>query len=499
MVQGMPVGEQQPVTVFQRRRNKVNMMNRKPFIAALAAITVISWSIADSRNSDAQLLRRLRGRIQSRAIAPQPPVNQDRTPAQPNVPRYSPQQRPDQPSVAPRRVAPVKPAQPGAAGPDAKSSATRSPRTTGGNVANRPRLDSPNDPNEKSANQRFGQSILPGSNDAQENKASLGIQVVQSQQAIPGLEVTGFNPGSLATEAGLQVGDLIISLDGQPTTDIAAISKLLSVREGGDKVRLRIVRDRRTSAIDVPLIAGTPSSPSISAIAANSPQQVPGSERPAAKQPKSGVAEAFGLRYTNVDGQRGALVMEVEKGTAASVSGLKAGDRIVAVDGRLLVNAQALKQTLDQRKDGPKIGVRMVRDGKLLSAQIDPSKAGANSLAAGDEKSANDNQEKSALGGVGALLGGLLGGKPKQKPKDEMALGDDEGVRQVDFESEVAGQDQPPDPLSLEALLPPKTGEVEELLPPKQDSKKSPEQLKKEIEELERKVKELLKELEEKK
>jgi len=99
------------------------------------------------------------------------------------------------------------------------------------------------------------------------------------------------------------------------------------------------------------------------------------------------------------------------------------------------------------------------------------------------------------------MLGGLLKGKPKPnkpipkpQPEDAMALGDDEGVRQVDFESKVktkAKKEGSTDPLALQTLKPPPTDDPIELLPPKLDSEKSPEELKREIKELEQRLKEL--------
>jgi membrane-associated protease RseP (regulator of RpoE activity) len=321
----------------------------------------------------------------------------------------------------------------------------------------------------------------------------LGIKVIPSAQAIPGLSVTGFNPGSLAAEAGLRVGDLIVSIDGRPTRSAAEIGQLLSERSGGERVLLRVVRNQRMSAIEVPLIGGSPASVDSGAIATDSTKPNPAPATVQQPEPPVG-AKAFGLQYTDIDGQRGALVTSVEKGTPASTSGLQTGDRIVAVDGRLLVDALALKQVLDQRPAGAAVDIRMVREGKLLSALIDPALPVNQSLAA-DDPASDDPKKKTALGGVGALLGGLLGGKPSSKAesKDEMALGDDEAVRQVDFEAEIEGgdPDRTPDPLSLEALeLPPKS-EPTKLVPAESDADKTVEQLRKEIAELERRLKEL--------
>ncbi len=59
------------------------------------------------------------------------------------------------------------------------------------------------------------------------SRASLGIEVVPSRGAIPGLKVVRFNDGSYADEAGLQLDDVIVAVDGKATPRIPDITQLL--------------------------------------------------------------------------------------------------------------------------------------------------------------------------------------------------------------------------------------------------------------------------------
>jgi membrane-associated protease RseP (regulator of RpoE activity) len=471
-------------------------MIRKPCVAAMAGLTVISWMIADSQTSDAQLFRRLRERIQSRIPVPQTPINQPRF--QPNAAQNNPQQPNQSDSNAgltPRTVAPVSSDEPRLASPAkraadpsvAANGTDRQSRTRQPNQPTRPGTRLPDNTLPATADAAakdgslFGNSILPNRKadtaGVNQGRASLGIQVVQSRQGIPGLEVNGINPGSHAPAAGLKVGDLIVSIEGQPTDSIANIKALLARRRSGENVRAQIIRDRKTSSIMIPLMDEITNRPTTEEIAKETDRQ------PAAPT-------TFGISYANVEGQRGALVTDIQKNSLASNSGLKRGDRIVSVNGRLLISAEALQQTLGSSDKETAIGLRMVRNGQLLSAKIDPNRtsAQAGSLAAGD-KDTSAKENKSVLGGVGAIFGELLSGKSKQKSVDEMALGDDEGVRQVDFESDVQANvdsKKSTDPLSLEALEPPAgdDDQLVELVPPKQAVKKSIVQLQKKIEAL---------------
>ena len=240
---------------------------------------------------------------------------------------------------------------------------------------------------------------------------------------------------------------------------------------------------RSTSSISIPLIGGPNSRP----------EDQPKITRPTAdavasasgQSPKLPAPTTIGLRYTNVPGQRGALVTGVQENSIAANSGLKTGDRIVAIDGRLLVSAEALQQSLGQRSDNKRIGIRMVRDGKLLSTNIDPAAKPTvtDSLATDINAPAPSAENRSVLGGVGALFGELLNPKRKSKPAtgiasdDEMALGDDNEVQQVDFEADVkAKPKRQSNPLSLEELEPKPIGEEDsvELLPPQRTKQESP-------------------------
>ena len=513
------------------------MMIQKPLLTALAMLTVISWMVADSENSDAQLLQRLRSRIESRPILPVPnfrqsPPNEQSAQqpnAQPRVPNYKPSQQLNpkggDSAANQRRVAPVDPEQAGVqqAGVSQRSAHPSQPnqRPASGiapgpsqnglpnQVLARPPVEQPADPN----SDPWGSSIL-----ARQDKPSLGIQVVESRQGIRGLVVTGINPGSHAQESELRVGDVLVEIDGVPTTTAAQVSEILASYQGADDVRVRIVRDRRLSVISIPLkgqadpgnVAATsrpntpaspasPDGPAITAEAVGSVTKdsspsadraatnaVVAGKKPALTGADSQSPEIFGLTFRDIEGQRGAIVTGVQANSPAWASGLKTDDRIVAVDGRLLVDADAFKSLLEQSVGDSTIDLRMVRDEKLLSAKMNPNSG--TSVAANDAVAA-DTTDQSALQGLGAAIGGLLGGRPKQKPAevDEMALEDGERVQQVDFEVEEVNTDPSPDPLSLEALEIQKSSDSGELLPPK----KTPEQLQQEIEDLKQQIKEL--------
>ncbi len=70
--------------------------------------------------------------------------------------------------------------------------------------------------------------------------------------------------------------------------------------------------------------------------------------------------DAFGL----ANGQLGVLVTGVTEGSEAEKAGLKAGDVIVAVDGKETDSTGALRNAIGVRKIGDKVMITVIRDGK---------------------------------------------------------------------------------------------------------------------------------------
>jgi S1-C subfamily serine protease len=89
-------------------------------------------------------------------------------------------------------------------------------------------------------------------------RASLGItaQTVADASGQPaGVGIAGVTPGGAAAKAGIQAGDIITGLAGQPVPSVAALQSVLAAHKPGDQVQARVVRDGTGST--VPLTLGT--------------------------------------------------------------------------------------------------------------------------------------------------------------------------------------------------------------------------------------------------
>jgi membrane-associated protease RseP (regulator of RpoE activity) len=383
-------------------------MLRQFCIISIAVAVALIGTVADSRTAEAQgFFRRLQDRILSRD---EPAAETEQTPqSQTALPR--------QPQYAPN----LKPGEPQGDGPLADID-----------------LD------------RFGHSILyreppanvvspPAANATVSlGRPSLGISVVESKSGVPGLQVDSIRTDSMADEAGLKEGDLIIAIDGTPTPAIATVVQHLEGRKIGDRVRATVVSETKTKTISIQLVADV--------VATAKPQiQEP------APAPKD-----LGVKVEQSPGVRGLIVSAVEPDSPADAAGLRVGDRIVSIDGRLLVNVAAFNRELESRSNGEGLTLQLVRDGKLIVAEIVSSNSGE--LVKTTTPTAA-NGSGSVLEGFGSVLGGLLGGNGKPKTDavvkaDGTNVGQDEGVKQAGFESptERAAKKLKSDPPSLEGL-----------------------------------------------
>jgi S1-C subfamily serine protease len=69
--------------------------------------------------------------------------------------------------------------------------------------------------------------------------------------ALSGLPVYGCLPGSPAERAGVRYGDVLLSVDGQPTPSWDAY--LAARRSSGESIRVRLFRDGLELEVDLPL------------------------------------------------------------------------------------------------------------------------------------------------------------------------------------------------------------------------------------------------------
>ena len=80
---------------------------------------------------------------------------------------------------------------------------------------------------------------------AQQNEVDLGTN--------EGIYVVSVNEGRAAEEAGIEVGDVITSLDGQKVTKMAELQEFLAKKHPGDKVKVTLLHKKKSKTVEVTL------------------------------------------------------------------------------------------------------------------------------------------------------------------------------------------------------------------------------------------------------
>ena len=191
--------------------------------------------------------------------------------------------------------------------------------------------------------------------------ARLGVAIQDVNQALAdsfklerpaGALVSSVDPGSPADKAGLQSGDVILQVDGQPIATAGDLPALIGRAMPGDRVALQVWRDGRAQSLDARLgKAGEKST------------QLAGDES-AAGQGRLGLA----LRPLQPQERReakvqGGLLVEQASG-AAAMAGVQAGDLLIGIDGKPVQSVEQVRGVL--AKAGKSVALLIQRDGNKI-------------------------------------------------------------------------------------------------------------------------------------
>jgi serine protease Do len=161
-----------------------------------------------------------------------------------------------------------------------------------------------------------------------------------------GAVVTQVEPASPAAHAGLNVGDVIMGLNGKPVSDAGALQVEVGQKAPGTTIHLDLLRDGKTMSLPVTL----------EAMGARDK----GSDENATSEngkPRWGV----GISDLTPDVREqleapsnvhGAVIENVQPGSAADNAGLQQGDVIVEVNRKPVASAADVRQALSSVPKG---------------------------------------------------------------------------------------------------------------------------------------------------
>ena len=175
-----------------------------------------------------------------------------------------------------------------------------------------------------------------------------------------GLLLTSVRPDSPAGRAGLQSGDLILSIDGFEISDTQALRYRVAIQKVGAKIPVSYMRKGRERMVSVKLVA-PPEDPPRNETVLDGAQPLAGAKvinlSPAAN-------DQLGLDPMST----GVMVTGVDRRSWARRYGLGPGDIIRTVNGRSVATVNSLEKELEAAQGRWTISIE--RDGRLVEIDV---------------------------------------------------------------------------------------------------------------------------------
>lgn len=182
-------------------------------------------------------------------------------------------------------------------------------------------------------------------------------------QKAEGVIVQEVNKKTAGEEAGIEVGDIILSVDGKEVSTANSLQSIVASRYPGDEVTLKIFRDKKTIEKKV-VLKGL--SEEEETVAAREPKGTESETREPASPQKVKI-EDLGLTVKPLDNaakkrndvEKGVLVEDVEMLGASNERGLAKGDVIVSVGNQQVNAPEQFESLIKKLKPGDAVMLRV--------------------------------------------------------------------------------------------------------------------------------------------
>jgi len=195
----------------------------------------------------------------------------------------------------------------------------------------------------------------------------IGIQTITAEMAkglnLPqdwGVIISDTLPGGPAEKAGVQPGDVLVSVDGQPSENVPTVSYNFLLRDSGDKVHLVVMRKKSKLEFDVPVLEEKHDIDGVLALAT----------------PQKNLVTQLGILGVEIDKRIAPLITDLRNPygiiVAARTTGspgdipLLPGDVIFSLNNSPTMTLEGLRSALQLTAKRDPVVLQVERDGKLL-------------------------------------------------------------------------------------------------------------------------------------
>jgi serine protease Do len=175
-----------------------------------------------------------------------------------------------------------------------------------------------------------------------------------------GVIVSDVKPDSPAMAAGVQIGDILLSVDGRAAENLPFVGLQFLSRDAGEKVHLELLRGKERLTFDVKVMEPPKDMDQIAALA----------------DPEKNLVPALGILGVEIDEKVAALAPDLRDpfgilvaaraaGTGAAVP-LVTGDVIRTLNGQPMTTLDRLRATLNALPPGAPVALQIQRDERLM-------------------------------------------------------------------------------------------------------------------------------------
>ena len=175
-----------------------------------------------------------------------------------------------------------------------------------------------------------------------------------------GVVISDVLPASPAVASGLQIGDILLAVDGRPAENLPFVAFHFFALEFGQKVHLDVLRGKDRLAFDVPVAQPPRDMDQVAALA----------------DPEKSLVATLGILGVEIDQRIAAMVPDLRdpfgilvaaRSTGASVEvPLLTGDVIRTLNGQPMTTLERLRNALKSLPPGAPVALQIQRDQKLL-------------------------------------------------------------------------------------------------------------------------------------